>query len=228
MKGEKMKATIPERWKKKRNHPSSTTSSNSWRTLPRAIEPDDVRRLLRKRFTPRDKCMILMLLRSGMRISELLALKPRDIDLRRRTVTIRKSAKTGQERIAYMSDDAYGATRKWMKVNKAKAEYLLYSRVTMSMSYSTARCSFAKCLRKARLVRKGYTLHSLRHTFASELLCAGMPLESLQILMGHSDIEVTRRYARLTDKALQKDYFEAMKIIERGDINGSYRSAYQI
>ena len=43
-----------------------------------------------------------------------------------------------------------------------------------------------------------------------------MPLESLQILMGHSDIEVTRRYARLTDKALEKDYFEAMKIIERG------------
>ena len=96
------------------------------------------------------------------------------------------------------------------------------------MSYSTARSSFAECLKKARLVRKGYTLHRLRHTFASELLCAGMPLESLQVLMGHSDIEVTRRYARLTDKTLQKDYFEAMKTIERGEIDGSYRSVYQI
>jgi hypothetical protein len=55
-----------------------------------------------------------------------------------------------------------------------------------------------------------------------------MPLESLQVLMGHSDIEVTRRYARLTDKALEKDYFGAMQIIERGEIYGSYRNEYQI
>ncbi len=96
------------------------------------------------------------------------------------------------------------------------------------MSYETARSSFIKCLRKTGLVRKGYTLHCLRHTFASELLSAGMPLESLQILMGHSHIEVTRRYARLTDKALEKNYFKAMQIIERGDIDGSYRTDHQI
>ncbi|HVN23102.1 MAG TPA: tyrosine-type recombinase/integrase [Syntrophorhabdales bacterium] len=192
------------------------------------MEPDDVKRLLRKRFTPRDKCMILMLLRSGMRISESLALKLEDIDLRKRTVTIRESAKTGNARITYLSDDAYNALRKWMKARKANTKFLLYARGETNMSYSTARSSFSKCLRKAHLVRKGYTLHSLRHAFASELLCAGMPLESLQILMGHSDIEVTRRYARLTDKALEKDYFEAMKIIERGAIDGSYRSVYQI
>jgi len=143
-------------------------------------------------------------------------------------VTIRESAKTGNARITYLSDDAYNALRKWMKARKANTKFLLYERGETNMSYSTARSSFSKCLRKAHLVRKGYTLHSLRHTFASELLCAGMPLESLQILMGHSDIEVTRRYARLTDKALEKDYFEAMKIIERGAVDGSYRSVYQI
>jgi integrase/recombinase XerD len=227
MKGGKVKTVIPE-WTKKSNYPRSRPSSNSWRTLPRAIEPDDVRRLLRKRFTAKDKCMILMLLRSGMRISELLALKMEDVNFRERTVIIQESAKTGIGRIVYVSDDAYQALRKWMKVQKATTKYLLCSRGGMSMSYSTARSAFAECLKKARLMRKGYTLHCLRHTFASELLCAGMPLESLQVLMGHSDIEVTRRYARLTDKALQKDYFAAMKTIERGEIDGSYRSAYQI
>jgi site-specific recombinase XerD len=222
-----MKADIPEKWTRKRNY-TSPPPSNSWRTLPRAIEPNDVKKLLRKRFTARDKCMILMLLRSGMRISELLDLKIEDINLKERTVIIQESAKTGNGRIVYISDDAYQALRKWMKVRKAKTKYLLCSRGGMSMSYSTARSSFAECLKKARLVRKGYTLHRLRHTFASELLCAGMPLESLQVLMGHSDIEVTRRYARLTDKTLQKDYFEAMKTIERGEIDGSYRSLHQI
>ncbi len=94
-----MKKNIPKRWVKKRNYASSTSSSNSWRTLPRAIEPDDVKRLLRKRFTIRDKCMILMLLRSGMRICELLALKLQDINLKERTLVIHESAKLETEEL---------------------------------------------------------------------------------------------------------------------------------
>jgi integrase/recombinase XerD len=191
MKGDKMKTGIPKKWRPQKTYARSTASWNGWRTLPRAIEPDDVKRLLRKRFTTRDKCMILMLLRCGMRISELLALKIQDINLKHRTVIISESAKTGNERIAYISDDAYRALRKWMNVRDARTKYLLHSCGGMSMSYSTARSGFSECLKKARLVRKGYTLHCLRHTFASELLCAGRPLESLQILMGHSDIEMT-------------------------------------
>jgi len=223
-----MKKNIPKRWVKKRDYACSSSSSNSWRTLPRSIEPDDVQRLLRKRFTTRDKCMMLMLLRSGMRIGELLALKLQHINLKERTVIIHESAKNGKGRVAYISDDAYKALRKWIKVRNPQREYLFYSSCMVNMSYGTARSSFIKYLRKARLVRKGYTLHCLRHTFASELLSAGMPLESLQILMGHSNIEVTRRYARLTNTALEKDYFQAMQIIERDGIDGSYRSYYQI
>jgi len=82
---------------------------------------------------------------------------------------------------------------------------------------------FVKYLHKAGLAHKGYTLHCLRHTFATEMLNAGMRLECLQPLLGHSDIEVTRRYARLTDKSREEDYFTAMEIIERGDIDGDYR-----
>lgn len=223
-----MEKNISKRWVKKRKYNCSTSSSNSWRTLPRAIEPDDVKRLLRKRFTPRNKCMLLMLLRTGMRICELLALKLQDINLKERTVIIHESAKVGKGRVVYISDDAYKALRKWIKIRDLKRKYLFYSRCRENMSYETARSSFMKCMRKARLIRKGYTLHCLRHTFASELLSAGLPLESLQILMGHCHIEVTRRYARLTDKVLEKDYFQAMQIIERGDIDGSYRNDLQI
>jgi len=221
-----MKRNILKRWGKEGHYAYSPSSSNSWRTLPRSIEPDDVQRLLRKRFTTRDKCMMLMLLRSGMRIGELLTLKLQDINLKERTVIMHESVKNGKGRVAYISDDAYKTLRKWIKVRDPKREYLFYSRRGLNMGYGTARSRFIKCLRKARLVRKRYTLHCLRHTFASELLSAGMPLESLQILMGHSNIEVTRRYARLTNKALKKDYFQAMQIIERGDINGSYRNNY--
>ncbi len=213
-----------QRWVKKRKYNCSTSSPNSWRTLPRPIEPDDVKRLLQKRFTPRDKCMILMLLRTGMRICELLSLKLQEINLKERTVIIHKSAKTGKGRVVYISDDAYKVLRKWIKIRDSKRKHLFYSRCRESMSYETSRSSFIKCLRKAGLIRKGYTLHCLRHTFASELLSAEMPLESLQILMGHSNIGVTRRYALLTNKALERDCFRAMQIIERGEIDGSYRN----
>jgi len=62
----------------------------------------------------------------------------------------------------------------------------------------------------------------LRHTFASEMLNAGLRLEVLQQLLGHSSLEVTRQYARLTDKTREKEYFHAMTIIERGEIHGHY------
>ena len=82
---------------------------------------------------------------------------------------------------------------------------------------------FIKHLRKAGLDHKGYTLHALRHTFASELLNAGMRLECLQQLLGHSSIEMTRRYARLTDNTRKDEYFGAMKIIEKEGTRGHYR-----
>lgn len=221
-----MKKATPRVWAKNRNYTCHKNTSTSWRSFPRSIEPDDVKRLIKKRFTPRDKCMIMMLLRTGMRICELLALKPQDINLRKRTVTIHQSAKNGQGRILYISDDAYKELRKWMKARDPNRKYLFHTRSRENMSYETARSAFMKCIRKSFLLKKGYTLHCLRHTFASELLSAGMPLESLQVLMGHSHIEITRRYARLTNTALENDYFRSMKIIERGEINGSYRHDY--
>jgi site-specific recombinase XerD len=81
---------------------------------------------------------------------------------------------------------------------------------------------------QAQLSHKGYTLHCLRHTFASELLNAGMRLECLQQLLGHSDIEMTRRYARLTDTTRKEEYFKAMAIIEGGQLNGHYRRDYPL
>ena len=85
-----------------------------------------------------------------------------------------------------------------------------------------------RALLDAGLAHKGYTLHCLRHTFASELLNAGMRLECLQPLLGHSSIEMTRRYARLTDTTRKEEYFRAMAIIEKGGVHGDYRRHHQL
>jgi site-specific recombinase XerD len=105
----------------------------------------------------------------------------------------------------------------------SKKEYLIYSQGHGRMSYSAARSRFVKYLIKAGLGHKGYTVHTLRHTFATELLNAGMRLECLQVLLGHRCIEETRRYARLTDKTREEEYFRAMSRIERRTVHGDDR-----
>ncbi len=124
--------------------------------------------------------------------------------------------------MVYLSDDAVLALRRWLKQRNPGEEYLIYTRAGM-MSYSTARTIFRRYLEKAGLADKGYSLHTLRHTFATEFLNAGMRLECLQVILGHRSIEETLRYAQLTDKTREKEYFRAMSKIERRGSNGDDR-----
>jgi integrase/recombinase XerC/integrase/recombinase XerD len=174
----------------------------------------------------RDKALILVLLRTGMRIGEVLSIKMRDIHLKEKKVLISESSKNRIGRVVYLSDDTLEALKKWIKEREPAKDFLFYSKGHDTMSYNTARSILIKYLNWAGLEGKGYSLHCLRHTFASELLSAGIPLESLQQLMGHSNVEVTRRYARLTNQSLEQDYFNSMQVVERGGINGTYRNGF--
>jgi len=191
--------------------------------LPRAIDPEDVTRLLSALTDTRDRALILVLLRTGMRIGELLETKVSDVNLKERTITIWQGVKNRRARVVYFSDDARDGLRQWLKQRDPTKGYLFYPEWGDRMSYGGARYIFRKYLGAAGLEHRGYTLHCLRHTFASEMLNAGMRLESLQQILGHDCIEMTRRYARLTDKTRREEYFRAMEKIERGEIDGSYQ-----
>ena len=191
-------------------------------TLPRAINPADVRKLLSVIDDTRDRALILLLLRTGIRIGEALGLTLNDLDIKGRKVYLYQGEKNSMGRVVYLSDDALFAIRLWLKRRDKAKEFLFYGQGHGHLCYSTGRSIFVKYLEKAGLEQKGYTVHCLRHTFASELLNAGMRLECLQPLLGHQDIEVTRRYARLTDRTREEEYFRAMAIIEKGGIDGDY------
>ncbi len=192
-------------------------------SLPRAIEPDDEEKLLSVIDDVRNRAMILLLLRTGMRIGELLNTLVRDVNLKERKIDIWEAQKNRVGRVVYFSDDAHSALKAWLKIRDLDKEHVFYALGHDTMSYSAARAVFCKYLKKADLSHKDYTLHCLRHSNASSLLNAGMPLECLKELLGHSSVEVTRRYARLTNKTREKEYFKAMSKIERGDIDGHYR-----
>jgi len=191
--------------------------------LPRAIDPEDVQQFLAVIENPRDRAMILVLLRTGMRIGELLATNMSEVNLRDKQIIIMEAQKTRVGRVAYLSEDAGQALTVWLKKRDPAKERLFYGQGRSRLGYTAARVRFVKYLEKAGLAHKGYSLHCLRHTCATELLNAGMRLECLQQLLGHSSIEMTRRYARLTDNTRREEYFRAMTIIEKGELYGHYR-----
>jgi len=188
--------------------------------LPRAMHPDDVKKLLSIIDHTRDRALILLLLRTGIRIGEALSLTINDLDLKGRTVHLYQGEKNDKGRVVYLSNDAAFYLKRWLTL-KDPEQFVFARKEETPLCYSAARSLFKKYLIEAGLEHKGYTVHSLRHTYASELLNAGMRLEVLQQLMGHQDIEMTRRYARLTDRTREEEYFRAMAKIEKGTSDGN-------
>lgn len=184
-------------------------------TLPRAMDPEDVDRLLTVKVRVRDRAMILLLLRTGMRIGELLNTKIRDVRVREQKILIFEAEKNRLGRVVYFSDDAREALEAWLKIRDPSTDLLFYGYKGSALSYPAARMIFVKYLKRAGLNHKGYTLHCLRHTYATDLLNALIPIECLEKLLGHKSLEVTHRYARLSDKTREEQYFKAMAIIER-------------
>ncbi len=196
--------------------------------LPRAMDPLDVRRLLSVAHDVRDRAMILVLLRTAMRIGELLRTRVSDVHLDERKILLWVGEKNRTGRVAYLSEDACEALRAWERKRDPKKALLFYAQGRNSISYTAARRLLCKYLGKANLSHKGYSLHGLRHTCATQLLNAGMRLECLQQLLGHSTVEQTRRYARLTDKTREEEYFRAMARIEGRQSDERNRDAGEV
>jgi integrase/recombinase XerD len=191
--------------------------------LPRALDPEEVQDLLSVIEKPRDRALILVLLRTGMRIGELLDTRVSEVNLREKRITIMEAQKTRVGRVVYLSEDACRALKVWLKRRDPDKDYLFYGQGRPRLGYTAVRMKFAEYLEKVGLAHRGYSLHCLRHTCATELLNAGMRLECLQQLLGHSSIEMTRRYARLTDNTRREEYFRAMARIEQGESHGHHQ-----
>jgi len=184
--------------------------------LPRAIPAEDLQQILAVITPVRDRALILLLLHTGMRIGELLRVKIADIILPERKILLYLGEKNFQGRIVYFSSDAEQALKKWLEIRDSGSEYLFYGYAGQELSHVGAWMIMRKALRKTGLEHRGYSLHSLRHTFATNMLNAGLRLEVLQQLLGHLSIEITLRYAKVSNITRENEFFKAMTIIEKG------------
>jgi integrase/recombinase XerD len=122
--------------------------------LPKAIPSEDLEALLVLISNVRDLAMILLLLRTGMRIGELLNVKVSDIILPERKILIYLGEKNYQGRVVHFTEDAERALRKWLKERNVNREYLFYGYANKKLGYHAARKALRKYLTQAGLVHK--------------------------------------------------------------------------
>ncbi len=184
--------------------------------LPRHLSDQDVIRLLRVVDDLRDRAMILLMLRSGLRVSEVANLTVNAVDWRRRKLLVFEG-KGRKDRMVYISNDTLQALVVYMKkrrIGREKKMFLVqrgrYSGRPISVRGIQKRLEFY-----ARVLGRKISCHHLRHTMATQLLNADAPLVSIQELMGHARIKTTQRYGRVSNTKVQRDYQNAMAEVMR-------------
>ena len=162
----------------------------------------------------RDKAILNLLFSTGLRVSEIAALKKDNINLEKKEFSVK--GKGGKIRVVFLDESARIAVKKYLDVRTDKADdlFLSYghtkSQNTIHESQITPR-SIQRMIKKyatAAGITKDVTPHVLRHSFATDLLMNGADLRAVQSLLGHSSITTTQIYTHVTDQHLQ-DVHEA-------------------
>lgn len=184
--------------------------------LPRAMREDEVNHWLGvlSEGEPLEQALFLLLLRSGVRMGEVVTLNRADVDVECGTLYIRSGNKNGLGRVTYFSRDAQEALRGWLVVRpECPGEEALFIHRWRRIRPAWVRERFKDSLRRAGLPLT-YRVHDLRHTYATLLLNAGIPITTLQKLLGHDRMATTLLYARLSDATKRAHYFAAMQEVQ--------------
>lgn len=165
-------------------------SANTWRT-DRHREP--MPSLLELPFTDHLKPMVLISLNTGMRRGELFDLKWSAVNFDTKTITVAgATTKTSDTRHIPMNKETYGVLEAWKK-QVSESPYVFPGQG--GGRFEDVKSAWLKLLERAQI--DGFRWHDMRHDFASRLVMAGVPLNTVRDLLGHADIKMTLRYAHL-------------------------------
>jgi len=169
--------------------------------LPKVLSKNEVKSILDSTGNIKHKCILMLIYSAGLRRSELLNLKPADIDSERMLIHI-LGAKGKKDRITLLSENILKLLRQYYKEYHPK-KYLFEGQ--SGGKYSPT--SVANILKKASFkagIRKNVTPHMLRHSFATHLLEQGTDLRYIQELLGHESSKTTEIYTHVSKKAIDK------------------------
>lgn len=157
----------------------------------------------------RNKLILELLLASGVRVSELVAIKIADIDQNNREIKI--LGKGNKERIVYFKDYCLKALNKYLTearnelLKGSKNDYLLINNKGNNLTDRGVRLIIDKIIKETALNIK-VSPHAFRHSFATMLINEGCDIKTVQELLGHSSIGTTSIYTHLTNEKVRSVY----------------------
>jgi len=187
------------RWVLPRNFPDHIHFAKKTLKMPVVFEHAEIIILLRNIKNLKHQLMIALAYGAGLRVSEVVDLKVRDIDFNTKTIHIRHG-KGQKERISLLPERLMMYLKRY-SLGKRHDEYLFISERGQKLSIRTPQLAFAKAL-KLSGIAKPASFHSLRHSFATHLLQSGVNLRYVQELLGHSSVKTTQIYTKVYSKDL--------------------------
>jgi len=160
----------------------------------------------------RDRTILETLYSTGLRVSELASLNREQVDLKRREFMVRGKGK--KPRIVFLSKRAAGFIEDYLKtrednfkplfINSGKGQKVdILDEEKRRLTTVSIENLVRKCALKAGIIKK-VTPHTLRHSYATELLSNGADIRSVQEMLGHSSITTTQIYTHVTNKRLRE------------------------
>ena len=189
------------------------------RPLPKALSREQVQRLFGQIDHPMDRALFLVMLRCGLRVSEAAALKLEQIDWEQQALHIVQGTGRKARRVS-MSPDAVASVQQCLEQHPgARAQgYVFWNRKRAQQPLSVKAIQ-KKMERYAKAAGITASCHSLRHTFASNLLEHGAEVVAIRDFLGHSQIASSERYAKISSQKIKQEYMRTMqKILKQGQV----------
>lgn len=170
--------------------------------LPKLLNEDELIRLFNALTNKKHKAMLFTAYSAGLRVSEIVNLKISDIDSGRMQILIRR-AKGKKDRYVNLSPVLLDILREYVKTYKPRPKEFLFESEQTFAAYPvrTVQQIFSNAKRKAG-IRKEVGVHSLRHSFATQLLDKGTDIRYIKDILGHFNIKTTERYLHVSKAKL--------------------------
>jgi site-specific recombinase XerD len=180
--------------------------------LPRPVQENDLLKFFAVIENIRDRAMFVLMLRSGLRISEVACLQLADLYLDEPHPRLVVRGKGSRERSVYLSPQAERTFRNYLAGRTpAACDFVFLSYQNKGLSTTAIHKRLMRYREQSGIQ---ITAHRLRHSFATDLLNADAAVTSIQKLMGHRWLETTQNYVLANDKQVCEDYYAACRKLE--------------
>ncbi len=180
--------------------------------LPRPVQKDVLFKFFAVIDSPRDRAMFILMLRCGLRISEVADLQLVDLYLGEVRPRLVARGKGSKERSAYLSPQAEQALRAYLLVRPCTtSNFCFLSYLGDGMSTTAIH---KRLMRYRDQSGVDITAHRLRHTFANDLVSANVPVTTIQKLMGHAWLDTTQTYVTANDPQVRAHFYAASSKLE--------------